>query len=311
MQGHRPLWRAAVMAVIAATTGCAQHVTAGSGPSPSVSVTASGVPASASASTGPGAAAAAVDAALKKVTSAGSVTIRGRLAAMYTEADLHGALAWGGNGLTGEMAADTRTSDAAKGFLPEPDPFTARYAGQRVYGRYGSDVTSKLQGRHWIAFDTLGLAATARDSGLALLPYQLSRIDPVSVLTELRAAVEVDAMGPDAGAGPGVTVYSGMLGAEQLAALAARGADAGSSAQLRDRYRAGRLTSETITVWIGPEGVPVKALYGIAAATGSFNTTVEYAQYGTTVPAPQAPDARDTTEAAQALAALPNIGARP
>jgi hypothetical protein len=254
---------------------------------------------------------AAVDAALQRTAAAGSVTIRGRLTATYTEADLHGALAWGGGGLTGEVTADTRTSEAAKGFLPEPDPFTARYVGQRLYGRYGNDVTSRLQGRPWIDFDTRGLAATARDSGLILLPYQLSRIDPVSVLTELRAAVEVDAMGADPAVGPGVSMYTGVLGSEQLAALAARGADAGTLAQLRAQYKAGRITSETVTVWIGPAGLPVKALYGIAAATGPFSSTVEYAQYGTPVPAPQAPDAHDTTGAVQALDVLPNIGARP
>jgi hypothetical protein len=140
---------------------------------------------------------------------------------------------------------------------------------------------SMLGGKPWAEFNSTTLNSSL---GTSFAPMVNSvKNDSGSVqLQALLASGTLQDLGTDTVNGTQATHYSGTIDDSQMSTLTSvNGLTAAQVAQVKSLFGASGLTSETIDLWIAPDGLPVQAkVVAVSTVIGTTTSITDFSDWG-------------------------------
>jgi hypothetical protein len=234
---------------------------------------------------------------MNKATTAGTVKVDGSVAE---------------NGVTMTLSGEDQYSPSLEASL------TLHDAGQNInevslgHQFYLEDHTvSLLLGtKQWAEVNLA--EATGPLGDLSSLVESSRNEDPTVQLAALIASKSVTKVGTETMQGQQTTHYSGTLDASQFLQANASAYPLSSTqlAELKSLLQTGGVTTETIDVWVGSNGLPVQEKVDAHTAEGQFELTTELSGWGAPVQvsAPPASEVTDVTAKIDSIVATAAAG---
>lgn len=266
----------AVTAVAAVLAGCSNGSGSSSGTTTGSNATGASVN---------GSAISLVADAMNKANSAGTVKITGSISAAGASMTLNGQEEYSPNL---EMALDVQGSGISMSEI---------FIGDKLYMKYPA-LSAEFGGKPWMEIDLSGAGGTL--GSLSSLINSSRNENPTTTLSALVASKAVSKVGTETVQGQQTTHYSGTLDADQFLQNSAVASQLNSTQidQLKSMLKTGGVTTETIDVWVGSNGLPVQVKSVVhSTSAGVATVLMDMSDWGTPVQvsAPSADQVADIT----------------
>ncbi|MCT2592210.1 hypothetical protein LHJ74_20280 [Streptomyces sp. N2-109] len=210
-----------------------------------------------------------------------------------TSSTMKGELTWAEGGTTGNMDI-TQRGGMVSGTPTEGKPMKARYTADAMFMNMGDEFASTAgKGKHWIKYDYDKLAETAGASG-AFIKDQMQNNNPARSVQLLMATGKVEKVGTETVRGKKATHYSGTVDVSEMARMQSKELSETELQELQDQLEQAGMESEKIDLWIDGDNLLVKkqeTAKSSNGSSGSYDSTVYYADYGTEVTVEEPPSA--------------------
>ncbi|GGU48884.1 putative lipoprotein [Streptomyces violascens] len=234
----------------------------------------------------------ALQASWKKTSTAHSARVELSMASGAQEMAGTGKLAWG-SGTTAEVSMKfTRGATAERMGKLGIEGIQARYLPDGFCMNMGPQFAAHTGGRHWVWY---GYATLAKQSPYgAFMSDQMQTSTPEKTVQTLLASPDVHRVAEDTVRGVTATHYSGTVDIAKLAAGTTH-LDQKTLDGLKAQLEKNGVTTESIDVWVGKDGLPVKKTERTHTARGEQTGTAYYSDYGLPVDV-KAPPTADTVD---------------
>lgn len=242
----------------------------------------------------------------EKTTTEKSAKIDAEMKIAGNDMTANGTLSWA-DGMTGQLT--TNISGGAVGQTlgkMVPGQIQARYLQNEMYLDMGSQISSMLKGKHWIAYKYDDLTKVMGAAGSSIGDV-LKHADPADTVRSLIASGKVRKIGTETVNGVSTTHYAGDVDAARLTAV--DGLSSSDVEGIRNQLAVEGISTAHMEVWINSDHLVVRKLVQANAKGGAFSMTANYSDYGVPVSV-QAPPASDTLNFGQLVSGwkLPSLG---
>ncbi|MFF4182401.1 hypothetical protein ACFYZ9_04360 [Streptomyces sp. NPDC001691] len=234
----------------------------------------------------------ALQASWKKTATAHSARVELSMASGAEEVAGTGRLAWD-SATTAEVTLKfTRGVTAQRMGKLGIDGIQARYLPDGFAVNMGPQFAAHMGGKHWIWY---GYAALAKQSPYgAFKSDQMQTSTPEKTVQTLLASPDVHRVGDETVRGVAATHYSGTVDIAKWAAGTTH-LDRKTLDGLKAQLEKSGVTTESIDLWVGKDGLPVKKTERTRTAQGEKTGTAYFLDYGLPVDV-KAPAASDTVD---------------
>jgi hypothetical protein len=182
--------------------------------------------------------------------------------------------------------------------------------GDRIYMDYPALSAELGGGKQW---SEINLAeATGSLGAFSSVINSVRNENPLNGLSALIASKQVTEVGTETVQGQQTTHYKGTLNAAQFLQSGATGTSLSSSqiATLKSQLQSSGVTTETIDLWVGSNGLPVQVKTSGQSAAGLVSMTMDLSDWGAPVQvtAPAASEVTDITAKVSAAVASASAG---